>query len=58
MEKSDKIFVAGHRGMVGSALARRLEAEGFSNVVTREAWSHGSISRCDFGVERASAEVI
>jgi GDP-L-fucose synthase len=36
MNKSDKIFVAGHRGMVGSALMRRLEAEAFSNVVTRE----------------------
>src|SRR5437764_2492274 len=36
MDKSDKIFVAGDRGMVGSALMRRLEAEAFSNVVTRE----------------------
>jgi GDP-L-fucose synthase len=35
MNKTDKIFVAGHRGMVGSALMRRLEAEAFSNVVTR-----------------------
>jgi len=34
--KSDKIFVAGHRGMVGSALIRRLEGEAFSNVVTRD----------------------
>ena len=36
MNKSDKIFVAGHRGMVGSALMRRLEAEAFFNVVSRE----------------------
>src|SRR5207244_13467371 len=36
MDKSDKIFVAGHRGMVGSALVRRLEAEGFSNLPTRD----------------------
>src|SRR5213082_4145986 len=36
MDKSDKIFVAGYRGMVGSALMRRLEAEAFSNVVARE----------------------
>src|SRR6266446_9364151 len=36
MHKADKIFVAGHRGMVGSALVRRLQAEGFSNVVTRD----------------------
>jgi GDP-L-fucose synthase len=33
MNKSEKIFVAGHRGMVGSALIRRLESEGFSNLL-------------------------
>ena len=33
---SDKIFVAGHRGMVGSAFVRRLEAEGFTNLLTRD----------------------
>jgi GDP-L-fucose synthase len=36
MDKCDKIFVAGHRGMVGSALMRRLQAEGFKNLLTRE----------------------
>jgi GDP-L-fucose synthase len=36
MDKSDKIFVAGHRGMVGRALMRQLEARAFSGVVTRE----------------------
>jgi GDP-L-fucose synthase len=36
MDKSDRIFVAGHRGMVGSAIVRRLNAEGFSNLVTRD----------------------
>src|SRR4051812_37569875 len=36
MKKSDKIFVAGHRGMVGSALVRRLKTQGFVSVVTRE----------------------
>jgi GDP-L-fucose synthase len=36
MDKTDKIFVAGHRGMVGSALMRRLEAEAFCTLVTRE----------------------
>jgi GDP-L-fucose synthase len=36
LKKSDKIFVAGHRGMVGSALVRRLEAEGFNNLVIRD----------------------
>jgi GDP-L-fucose synthase len=35
MNKSDKIFVAGHRGMVGSAIVRRLQAEGFNNLVLR-----------------------
>ena len=35
MEKSAKIFVAGHRGMVGSAIVRKLEAEGYTNIITR-----------------------
>ncbi len=33
MNKNSKIYVAGHRGMVGSALVRRLQAEGFNNIV-------------------------
>jgi GDP-L-fucose synthase len=36
MDKSEKIFVAGHRGMVGSALVRGLESEGFSNLLVRD----------------------
>ena len=36
MDKSEKIFVAGHRGMVGSALVRRLKGEGFSNLLIRD----------------------
>ena len=36
LKKSDKIFIAGHRGMVGSALVRRLEAERFTNLLTRD----------------------
>jgi len=35
MNKQDKIYIAGHRGMVGSAIIRKLQAEGFSNIVTR-----------------------
>ncbi|MFM0070133.1 GDP-L-fucose synthase [Paraburkholderia sediminicola] len=35
MNKQARIFVAGHRGMVGSALVRLLNAEGYHNVVTR-----------------------
>ena len=35
MNKSAKIFVTGHRGMVGSALVRRLQVGGYDNIVTR-----------------------
>src|SRR5258706_5575519 len=35
MEKASKIYVAGHRGMVGSAIVRKLNAEGFNNLVLR-----------------------
>jgi GDP-L-fucose synthase len=34
MDKTDKIFVAGHRGLVGSAIVRKLTADGFTNLVT------------------------
>src|SRR5688572_27164128 len=36
VEKSEKIFVAGHRGLVGSALVRKLAQDGFANIVTRD----------------------
>ncbi len=36
MEKSETIFIAGHRGLVGSALTRRLEGDGFSGLVKRD----------------------
>lgn len=35
MEKDARIYVAGHRGLVGSAIVRRLEAEGYRDIVTR-----------------------
>lgn len=35
MEKSAKIYVAGHNGMVGSAIVRKLKAEGYDNIITR-----------------------
>lgn len=35
MEKQDKIYVAGHRGMVGSAIVRELERQGYQNIVIR-----------------------
>ena len=34
MEHDSRIFVAGHRGLVGSAIVRRLEADGYTNVIT------------------------
>ncbi len=35
MEKNAKIYVAGHRGLVGSAIVRALEAKGFNNIITK-----------------------
>ncbi|MGB8341202.1 MAG: GDP-L-fucose synthase [Chthoniobacterales bacterium] len=35
MERDDSIFIAGHRGLVGSAIHRKLSADGFSRLVTR-----------------------
>ncbi|MGM8140294.1 GDP-L-fucose synthase family protein [Enterococcus italicus] len=35
MEKEAKIYVAGHRGMVGSAIVRELEKQGYHNIITR-----------------------
>ena len=36
MNKSDKIFVAGHRGMVGSAIVRKLKMDGYNNILVRK----------------------
>jgi len=35
MNKQDRIYVAGHRGLVGSAIVRRLQADGYDKLVTR-----------------------
>lgn len=35
MEKDSKIYVAGHRGMVGSAIVRELKRQGYTNIITR-----------------------
>lgn len=35
MNKNDKIYIAGHRGMVGSAIERLLKKEGYTNLITR-----------------------
>lgn len=40
MEKTAKIYVAGHRGMVGSAICRELERQGYTNIITR---THGEL---------------
>jgi GDP-L-fucose synthase len=44
MNKDLKIYVAGHRGMVGSAIVRQLQARGFSNIVTR---THAELDLCN-----------
>ena len=43
MEKNAKIYVAGHRGMVGSAIVRELERQGYTNIVTR---THKELDLC------------
>lgn len=35
MNKQDKIYVAGHKGLVGSAIIRKLQSEGFENIITK-----------------------
>jgi GDP-L-fucose synthase len=35
MDKGSKIYIAGHRGMVGSAIGRKLRSEGYENIVTK-----------------------
>ncbi len=35
MDKNSKIYVAGHRGMVGSAIVRELKRQGYENIITR-----------------------
>ncbi len=44
MNKDLKIYVAGHRGMVGSAIVRQLQAKGFTNIVTR---THAELDLCN-----------
>ncbi len=35
MQPTDKIYIAGHRGMVGSAIGRKLEQDGYNHIITR-----------------------
>lgn len=44
MEKTSKIYVAGHRGMVGSAIIRSLEDQGYHNIITR---THKELDLCN-----------
>lgn len=44
MEKDSKIYVAGHRGMVGSAIVRELERQGYTNLIMR---THSELDLCN-----------
>jgi len=50
MEKNAKIYVAGHRGLVGSAIVRKLKEEGYTNIITR---THSELDLTD---QRATRE--
>lgn len=43
MEKNSKIYVAGHKGMVGSAIVRELQRQGYTNIITR---THNELDLC------------
>ena len=36
IKKTDKIFVAGHKGLIGSAIIRKLKVKGYKNIITIE----------------------
>lgn len=50
MNKNSKIYIAGHRGLVGSAIVRQLQAQGFENLVTR---THSELDLVDQAQVRA-----
>ena len=50
MEKDAKIYVAGHRGMVGSAICRELRRQGYTNIITR---THAQLDLCRQGAVEA-----
>ena len=43
MEKNARIYVAGHKGMVGSAIMRELKRQGYTNLITK---SHKELDLC------------
>lgn len=53
MEKTDKIYVAGYRGLVGSAIVRSLKEKGYTNVIGR---THRELDLCDQAAVRAFFE--
>ena len=54
MEKNARIYVAGHAGLAGSAIARRLRAGGYSRIVTR---THGELDLVDAAATRRLFEI-
>ena len=50
ISKQDKIYVAGHRGLVGSAIVRNLEKKGYENIVGR---THKELDLTDQAAVRA-----
>lgn len=44
MDKNSKIYVAGHRGLVGSAIVKNLQSKGYTNILTR---THTELDLCD-----------
>ena len=53
MEKTDKIYVAGHRGLVGSAIVRSLQRSGYTNIIGR---THAELDLCEQADVRAFFE--
>ena len=53
MNKTDKIYVAGHRGLVGSAIVRNLQSKGYNNIVGR---THKELELTDQQAVRAFFE--
>ena len=62
MHHSTKIYLAGHRGLVGGALLRRLQADGFGNIITRTSKEldlrDQAATRAFFGAERPEVVIL
>ena len=50
MDKNARIYVAGHRGLVGSAIVRKLEADGYTNILKR---THAELDLTDAAATNA-----